>query len=152
MISMSVVQDIRRLRMEGESIASIARNAGVSEPTVRKYLKPRDLSPTLPVKEKRPSVMDRYAAIVDSWLEEDRGNWHKQRHTAKRIWQRLREEHEADVSYNTVQRYVKRWREDHRRPAECFLDQMAIPADMQVDFGQADFYLREVRARLHYLV
>ena len=87
MISMSVVQDIRRLRMEGESIASIARNAGVSEPTVRKYLRPRDMSPSLPVKEKRPSVMDRYAGIVDGWLEEDQGNWHKQRHTAKRIWQ-----------------------------------------------------------------
>lgn len=152
MISMSVVQDIRRLRMEGESIASIARNAGVSEPTVRKYLRPRDMSPSLPVKEKRPSVMDRYAGIVDGWLEEDQGNWHKQRHTAKRIWQRLREEHGADLSYNTVQRYVKRWKEDHRRPSECFLDQVAIPADMQVDFGQADFYLRDVRTRLHYLV
>lgn len=86
---MSVVQDIRRLRMEGESIASIARNPGVSEPTVRKYLRPRDMSPSLPVKEKRPSAMDRYAGIVDDWLEEDQGNWHKQRHTAKRIWQRL---------------------------------------------------------------
>lgn len=47
MISMSVVQNIRRLRMEGESIASIARNAGVSEPTVRKHLKPHDMSPSL---------------------------------------------------------------------------------------------------------
>lgn len=28
----------------------------------------------------------------------------------------------------------------------------AMPADMQVDFGQADFYLRDVRTRLHYLV
>ena len=60
MISMSVVQDIRRLRMEGESIASIARNAGVSEPTVRKYLRPRDMSPSLPVKEK---------AAVCGWID-----------------------------------------------------------------------------------
>lgn len=65
MISMSVVRDIRRLRMKDESIAAIARNAGVPESTVRKYLKPHDMSPSLPVKEKRPSVMDRYAAIVD---------------------------------------------------------------------------------------
>lgn len=92
MISVSVVQDIRRLRMEGESIASIARNAGVSEPTVRKYLRPLDMSPSLPAKEGRPSVMGRHANIVDGWLEENRGNWHKQRHTAKRIWQRLCEE------------------------------------------------------------
>lgn len=51
--------------MKDESIAAIARNAGVPESTVRKYLKPHDMSPSLPVKEKRPSVMDRYAAIVD---------------------------------------------------------------------------------------
>lgn len=152
MISMSVIQDIRRRRRDGETIASIARSAGVSEPTVRKYLKPQDLSPTLPVKEKRPSVMDSYADIVDGWLTDDLGNWHKQRHTAKRVWQRLCEEHGAGMSYNTVQRYVKKWRAAHRGASECFLDQTAIPADMQVDFGQADFYLCDVRTRLHYLV
>lgn len=152
MISMSAIQDIRRLRMEGETIASIARNAGVSEPTVRKYLKPQDLSPTPPIRKKRPSVMDGYASVVDDWLKEDAGVWHKQRHTAKRIWQRLREECGAQMSYNTVQRYVKERKRLNRRSSECFLDQAAIPADMQVDFGQADFYLRDVRTRLHYLV
>lgn len=152
MISMSMIQNIRSLRMRGESIASIARSAGVSEPTVRKYLQPQDLSPTLPVKKKRPSVMDEYANVVDGWLEEDLGVWHKQRHTAKRIWQRLKDEFGAQMSYNTVQRYVKEWKQVNRRSDECFLDQVAIPADMQVDFGQADFYLRDVRTRLHYLV
>lgn len=56
--------------MEGESVASIARCARVSEPTVRKFLKPRDMSPPLQVRKRRPSVMDRYAGIVDGWLEE----------------------------------------------------------------------------------
>lgn len=152
MISMSKIQDIRRLRMKGDSIAFIARSTGVSEPTVRKYLKPQDLSPTPPTKKKRPSVMDEYASMVDGWLRSDLGVWHKQRHTAKRIWQRLREECGAQMSYNTVQRYVKEWKRINRRSEECFLDQAATPADMQVDFGQADFYLRDVRTRLHYLV
>ena len=149
---MSMIQDIRSLRMKGESIASIARSTGVSEPTVRKYLKPQNLSPTPPVKKKRPALMDEYASIVDGWLKEDLGVWRKQRHTAKRIWQRLREERGAQMSYNTVQRYVKEWKLANRQPGECFLDQAAVPADMQVDFGQADFYLRDVRTRLRYLV
>ena len=33
-----------------------------------------------------------------------------------------------------------------------FLDQVGLPADMQVDFGQADFYVVGVRTRLHHLV
>lgn len=152
MISMSKVKDIRRLRMEGGSIASIAREAGVSEPTVRKYLEPQDLSPSMPLKAKAPSVMDAYSSIVDGWLEEDEGSWRKQRHTAKRVWERLRDEHDAEVSYSTVQRYVREWKAAHRRSNDRFLDQVAIPADMQVDFGQADFYVDDVRTRLHHLV
>lgn len=152
MISMSKVKDIRRLRSQGETIASIAVKAEVSEPTVRKYLKARDFSPKMPVKKEAASVMDAYASIVDGWLEEDSRSWRKQRHTANRIWQRLRDEHGATMSYNTVQRYVKRWKEAHRDHDEGYLDQVALPADMQVDFGQADFYLGDVRQRLHYLV
>ena len=57
------------MRREGESIAGISRATGVSEPTVRKYLKPQDLSPKMPVRSKGLSVMGDYAAIVDSWLE-----------------------------------------------------------------------------------
>lgn len=152
MISMSVIQDIRRLRREGDSIASISRTTGVSEPTVRKYLKAQDMSPQMPLKAKRPRLIDEYAHVVDGWLEEDLGNWHKQRHTAKRIWQRLCKEHGADLSYSSVQRYVKRWKEEHRSSSDQFLDQVALPADLQVDFGQGDFYLNDIRTRLHYLV
>ena len=85
MISMSQIQDIRRRKMEGETNAEIARNVGVSAPTVRKYLKPQDLSPKMPVRRRTFSIMDPYAKIVDGWLEADQHVWHKQRHTAKRI-------------------------------------------------------------------
>ena len=152
MISMSKVQDIRKMRREGESIAGISRATGVSEPTVRKYLKPQDLSPKMPVKAKGPSVMDEYSAIVDSWLEADRGVWHKQRHTAQRVWERLVEEEHATMSYSTVRRYVKDWKDAHKDEGDGFLDQIGLPADMQVDFGQADFYVVGVRTRLHHLV
>ena len=151
MISMSKVQDIRRMRREGESIAGIARKAGVSEPTVRKYLKPQDLSPKIPVRAKGPSVMDEYAPIVDAWLEADKGVWHKQRHTAARVWQRLVEEEKAEVSYSTVRRYVRAWKDANLRRDDEFLDQVGIPADMQVDFGQADAYVVGVRTRMHFL-
>lgn len=152
MISMSKIQDIRRMRSRGDSVAEISRSTGISEPTIRKYLKPVDLSPKMPVRTERPSVMDRYAPLVDSWLEADRYIWHKQRHTAQRIFERLKVEHGAEISYNTVQRYVKRWKESRRDEGRNYLDQVGIPADMQVDFGQVDCYVADVRKRLHLLV
>ena len=50
MISMPVVQDIRKLARSGCSVAEISRETGVSEPTVRKYVNKKDFSPKLPAK------------------------------------------------------------------------------------------------------
>ena len=118
MISMPKVQSIRRRRMNGESIASIARSENVSEPTVRKYLKAGDLSPRPPVKRKHAeSVIDRYVPVIEQWLAEDRCTWRKQRHTATRIWERLRDEYGAEVSLSTVTRKVAQLRRGSARGA-----------------------------------
>ena len=44
MIGVDKIDDIRRLGRNGASVASISRDTGVSEPTVRKYLREQDLS------------------------------------------------------------------------------------------------------------
>ena len=62
MISMPEVQSIRQLRRNGDSIASIARKVGVSEPTVRKYLKMEDLSPRPPVTRTVARLRDEHGA------------------------------------------------------------------------------------------
>ncbi len=62
-----------------------------------------------PAVAERPSKLDPYKAKIDSILAGDQKAWHKQRHTAKRIWERLRDEEEGfDCSYSTVRRYVRR--------------------------------------------
>ena len=81
------------MRRNGESVASIARKTHVSEPTVRKYLAKEDLSAVPSVRKPRASVIDPYLPVIEQWLAEDRANWRKQRHTATRIWERLRDEH-----------------------------------------------------------
>jgi hypothetical protein len=50
--------------------------------------------------------MDRWKPVIERCLEEDRAMPRKQRHTAHRPWQRLVEEHGADVGETTVRRYV----------------------------------------------
>ena len=102
MIGVDKIDDIRKLGRNGASIASIARSTGVSEPTVRTYLREPDLSERPPAVGRAPEspLLEPFAGLVDSWLLEDRRCWFKQRHTARRVliftknwssWSRLSE-------------------------------------------------------------
>ena len=156
---MNKIEDIRRGGRLGMRAAEIARRTGVSEPTVRKYLRAEDLSPAPPAVGRTggsPS-MGPHAARVDAWLEEDLRVWRKQRHTAKRVFERLRDEEGFEGSYSTVRRYVARRRREmaearDAREAQGFLLLAWLPGECQVDFGQADFRVRGVARRGHYLV
>ena len=153
MISMPEIQSIRQLRRNGDSIASIARKVGVSEPTVRKYLKMEDLSPRPPVRRKRTSVIDEWVPLIEQWLAEDRESWRRQRHTATRIWERLRDEHGAEVSLSTVTRTVARLRgESVSERGAGFMDLVWHPGEAQADFGEVDVQWRGALARMHHFV
>lgn len=136
MISMPRIQSIRQLRRNGESIASIARKVGAGEPTVRKYLEAGDLSPKPPARKRRASAIDEYVPAIEQWLAEDRETWHKQRHTATRVWERLRDEKGAEVSLSTVTRTVARLRREFAAEREsgyldlvwhCVLSSAGVP-------------------------
>ncbi len=109
MIGVDRIDDARRLGRSGASVASIARDTGVSEPTVRKYLREPDLSERPPVVGRAPGspLLEPFAGLVDSWLLEDRRCWFKRRHTARRVFDRLTERGFGG-SYATVRRYVRR--------------------------------------------
>ena len=148
MISMSDVNSMRQTGRDGESVSPVARATGVSRDTVYKYLRKDDFSPEPPVAvPTRPSKLDPHEPLIDLWAEEDAANRGKQRHTARRIWQRLCEEEGADVSEATVCRYVRSARESRRKGRDAFLDLVWAPGEAQADFGEADFYVRGARAR-----
>lgn len=149
---MPIQQDIRRLDRQGVSRTRIAKRLGVDRATVAKYADMEDLSPAAPKDRRRGTKMDRFAAIVDAWLEADLRMPAKQRHTARRVFDRLVDEHGFDGSYSGVQRYVKRWREEHRADSEGFLDLAWHAGEMQVDFGQALVMLAGRETLAHVLV
>ena len=157
MIGMDKIQDIRKRGRHGESVAAISRATGASEPTVRKYLAEDDFSPVRPArKERQDTTLAPYKATIDSWLEADRRCWRKQHHTAKRIYDRLVEELGYEGSYSTVQRYVKRRRQEMTteagaREALGYLLLEWLAGEAQVDFGQADVRHRGVVRRAHFL-
>lgn len=151
-ISMSEIQTIRQLKREGETVAGISRIVGVSRDTVYKYLEIDDFSPEMPLKKQAKSIMDEYRPIIEGYFEEDARSWRKQRHTARKIYERLRDEHGCTACESTVRHYVARLRKESEPLSSAFLTLVWAPGEAQADFGEADFYLNGVRTRLFYLV
>jgi transposase len=91
------------------SIRALADKYGVHRRTVREAVE----SPIPPPRKnppRRTAVLDAIRGAVDAMLAEDLTAPRKQRHTAKRIFERLRAEHDAQVSYSYVAKYVHRRR------------------------------------------
>jgi transposase len=132
-------EQIRRdRRLEGLSIRELADRHRVHRRTVRAALASALPPPrkTYPARA-RPAI-DAYAEIVDGWLIADQDAPRKQRHTARRIWQRLVAEHGAGCAEVTVSRYVARRRvELGLGRVEVSVPQTHPPgAEAEVDFGE----------------
>lgn len=111
MIGMDQYELIRTSsRVYGKSIRQIARETGHHRSTIRKAL--AGLEPKYRRKEPRDApVMRPVAGIVESWLAHDRQRPGKQRHTARRIYDRLVEEHGFCGAESTVRRWVRECRQ-----------------------------------------
>jgi len=148
---MPQIHGIRDLSRDGHTVAEISRQIKVDEKTVRKYLKQEDFSPRPPEKLLRSSRLDPHKPLIDTWLKEDQVRWKKQRHTAKRIHERLQRESPGyDCSYNIVQRYVKTVKHQ-LRCQRASQELVWHPGEAQGDFGEADFIEGGIRVRKKYL-
>ena len=148
-----IQQSIRQLETKGLTHTQIAREPGVSRTTVVKYAT-RDYSPVPPTggTASRSLVAGEYARKTDEWLEADRRMPRKQRHTARRVHERLVEECGFEGSYSSARRWVKRWRQRRRGEAEGFSELEWAPGSAQVDFGQALAVIAGVERTVHFLV
>lgn len=130
---------IRLLHRDGHSERQIAQELGHSRKTVRKALEdglPRGYTRTAPPASPK---LGRFFPFIDQILQEDLAEPLKQRHTALRIFERLREEQGYRGGYDQVRRYVQKHR---RREQETFVP-LAVAAGerLECDFGhiQVDF-------------
>ncbi|RME45543.1 MAG: IS21 family transposase [Chloroflexi bacterium] len=137
MITVDQKEQIRRAHyIEGKSIRQIQRETGYHRQTIRKALRDGAV-PEYALKAPRPSpVMDPVKPIIDQWLAEDEARPPKQRHTAKRIYQRLTTEYGFQGAESTVRRYVGQRRKALR--SQVFIPLGYVPGQTaQVDFGTA---------------
>lgn len=149
MLTMSQINNIRDLGKLGYPISKIASITGADRKTIRKYLEQEDFSPKPPVPKTRTSIVTPYIDIITEWLEEDQKHWRKQRHTAKRIHERLRDEYGFTGSYDSVQKFVQKIRKDIQTKGSQEL--VWSPGCAQVDFGEADFMEDTACVRRKYL-
>jgi transposase len=126
-----------------------ARQFGLARETVRKMLRysiPPGYRRQQPVR--RPKL-GAWVAIIDQILEQDKAQGKKQRHTAKRIFERLRDEHAFTGGYTIVKDYVRLRKLSQR---EMFVPLEHPPGDAQADFGEAQVVIAGVERKAHYLV
>lgn len=134
---MPIVEDIRRLDAQGVSARKIAKQLGVSRQSVAKYAQMEDLSAEVPVTRPRVAggVLGGHTGFIDQILEADKKAPRKQRHTGKRIYDRLVEECGYQGSYRTVCGYVAKWKAARQEQVEAFAELSWAPGSAQVDFG-----------------
>lgn len=131
--------EIRRRVLVGDlSKRAACREYGIHWKTLKKILThagPPGYRRTTP---KRPSILEPLLPVVHQILRDDRKAPRKQRHTAVRIYQRLRDEHGYTGGLTAVKDAVRAWRRSH---AEVFVPLAHPPGEAQVDFGEAEVVL-----------
>ena len=130
---------IRQLDRQGLSHKEISRRLGVSRTTVVKYANRGDYSPESSdgARAGGSLVDDGYAAVVDGWPAAGPRMPVKRRRAAARVYERLVGECGLTGPYSSVQRRVRRWRQEHRARSDGFAESKWAPGSAQVDFGRA---------------
>ena len=145
---MEIYGRIRRaVLVEGRSQRSVAREFGVARVTVRKMLG-YSIPPGYRRKDpaKRPKLGP-WVGVIEAILEEDQQRSAKQRHTAKRIFDRLRAEHAFSGGYTIVKDYV---RAATLRRREMFVPLTHAAGTAQADFGEALVIVDGVEQKAHF--
>ncbi len=135
------------VQVEGLSERAAARRFGIDPRTVAKMMRfsvpPGYRRTKPPVKPK----LGAFIAIIDRLLAEDKGRPRKQQHTAKRIFERLRDEHGFEGGITIVKEYVAGWRQ---RAQEMFVPLLHPPGHAQADFGEAIGIIGGVERKIHF--
>ena len=123
----------RRVLVEGVSRRQVMRETGMHWRTLAKILAHSEPPGYRQTKERERPKLGEYLVTIEQILKEDAAMPRKQRHTAKRIWQRLKE-WGFTGGYTVVKETV---RELSARTQEVFVPLEHPPGEAQMDFGQA---------------
>ena len=137
----------RACHVDGMSRRQAARMFGIDPKTVSKMLR---FSVPPGYRRSKPAArpkLDPLAPVIDQILVEDESRPRKQRHTARRIFERLKAEHGFAGGETIVKDYV---RERRLRGREMFVPLVHPPGHGQADFGEALAVVGGEEQRIHF--
>jgi transposase len=148
MFTVELYARIRRAVMaDGLSRREAAKQFGVHRNTIAKMLQ-FSIPPGYRRRERPVSKkLGPHIAWIDTILEGERSVHKKQRHTARRIFDRLRDERGFSGRYTIVREYIA---QATLRGREMFVPLSHRPGHAQADFGEADGYIAGKKVRFHY--
>lgn len=139
-------------RVYGTSISELARQTGHSRNTIKKALRGEVWGYSERGQQLFP-VLGPYRTIIEEWLRKDKDQPKKQRHTARRVYNRLRTEKGYQGSESNVRRYVRMVQMelglDLRGQAFIACDPEA-GQEGEVDWGTATAVLGDEKVRLKF--
>ncbi len=128
----------RRVLVDGLGKRAACRQYGIHYKTLKKILTHPEPPGYRRAAPRRPSALDPLLPVVHQILKDDAKAPRKQRHTAVRVFRRLRDEHGYRGGLTVVKDAVRAWRREH---AEVFVPLAHPPGEAQVDFGEAEIML-----------
>ena len=146
---MELYLKVRLACSEGMSRRQAAKHFNISRDSVAKmlsYSTPPGYQRQSPIR--RPKL-DAFVSTIDHWLDEDVKVPRKQRHTAKRVFDRLRDECGFTGGYTIIKDYM---REREQRRQEVFVPLSHPPGHAQADFGEAMVVIGGVERKAHFFV
>lgn len=126
----------RKVLLDGHSQRDVAKELGHSRKTVAKALSHASPPGYRMGKARVSPLMDPFRPVIEQWMEGDRTAPPKQRHSAQRMFERLRDEHGFAGTDGTVRRFVAGLKA--QQPRESFMPLLfEAGEEAQVDWGEA---------------
>jgi transposase len=137
----------RRVLVEKVSKRSVCREFNIHWDTLKKILNHSDPPGYRQSEPRSKRKIGPFLGIIEEMLREDRKAHPKQRHTKKRIFERLQREHDYPGGYTAVKEVVREW---ERQRQEVFVPLSHPPGEAQVDFGAVHIIHqeREIKAAM----
>ena len=139
----------RAVLVDGISEREAVRRFGLARETVRKMLRYETPPGYRREKPVRRPKLDGFTGVIDQILDDDEAQPKKQRHTAQRIFERLRDEHDFSGGYTIVKDYVRLKKMSQR---EVYVPLEHRPGAAQADFAEAQVEIGGRLAKAHYFV
>ncbi len=147
---MKLWTDVRRAVLSGKMTRREAcKHFNLNFRTIQKILthvEPPGYRRTEP--HKKPTIGS-FIPIIHEILEADKKSHPKQRHTGRKIFERLRDEHGYTGGITVVRDEIRRYKQ---RTAEVFMPLSHPPGQAQFDFGEAKAVYRGREIKIHFCV